>query len=245
MASFTDVLTEFSDMQPLMVNPLTGGAVKEGLIKALCAKIASCASMPIADAARLSAALLASPVEMEHKEPLQRAMEARLLAGPQGSKDMARPQRLEHVLHYLSADDWARIEMPTATATSMMQVIAQRFIKLGIRSLHEQTVRWAIAVVVQTMQAKSSNWPHPQLMYQWVVQFKRDFEILKVPYAFEKVTTSPADPQSLPQAVYDGAYSTDDPPIVKPSDRFMEIGPLIPLRSNSIALASSRISPAL
>ena len=90
------------------------------------------------------------------------------------------------------------------------------------------------------MKAKLGRWPHYHSVFGWPQQFKSDCDLQKTPYTLERVVDFPVDPRLLPVDVFKAAYETDDQPISKDIQHFLELGQHIPLRKNSVLLVKEK-----
>ena len=240
MSTVGDILAELADAQTLLGNDAMRSEVKSSLVDSIIAKIKSLKSFDSSAAVKLVNALAASTFDHAYKTQLQTGIDDRLVQGFASStkKNAVEQQCLTNPLSYLTGQDWVDIDKHAAESLDvdkMMGVIAQRYGKLGIRSLHEQSVKWAVAVPLAKVVSLTNQWPRYHKIYGWVQTFKRDFECVKTPYPHVQIVKFPSTPRELPQSVFDFAYS-DGTPITKEIDNFMQLGNHIPLRSNSLLL---------
>ncbi len=236
----SDILLEMSDAQDLMVTRLSD-AVKKNSIAALAKKIEKLGSMDSSSALKLCRALDESYFDEGVKTVIQLAIDARLASGLQASASSTmKQQHLAHTVNYLTAGDWAVIMNPRAVPAQMIQVMATRLSKLQIRSLHEQTVKWPVAIVLHCVQQNTGRFPRYQTICDWVQDFKRQFESYKSDIPENPIIHYPVDPSGLPEELYEAAYDSADPPIAKVLPGFNALGAHIPLRSNSALLVRER-----
>ena len=71
-----------------------------------------------------------------------------LCAIHKGHAGSAKPQRLENLAMYLTAQDWQQLHKPDLPTRLQMVVVSNRFTLLGISSWHEQTAKSATILVV-------------------------------------------------------------------------------------------------
>ena len=172
MSTFTDILTELADIQPILSNESFKDGTKLGLCKSLCAKIANLGSLAPKEALQLQSSI--SSLGDPHKDMLLEAVDARLASAVQGrAKADAKTQLLTAPLDFLTASDWEKINNPQANAGAIMSVIASRYAQLGIRSLNEQTVKYSIMLVLHMIKLKTAKWPEYETIWKWVNDFKK------------------------------------------------------------------------
>ena len=149
-------------------------------------------------------------------------------------------QLLTNVRVYLTQGDWNMVLKPSVIPESIIACISARFAKLGVRSLHEQTVKWPIAVVLWRYQ-QMHGMPRYSKIYDWVQSFKNCFEAYKTPWGHSVIVTYPNEPAGLPDEVYTEAYpDAEDPPVSFEIPNFKALGQHVPLRSNSALLLRER-----
>ncbi len=217
--------------------------VKSNMLKTLAAKITSThpGDKPLESALKVSRALDAAKLSSDNKQVLQEGLEARMSAGfsstPAGSKPSQDQQEFTAILNSLTQGDWNKVLAPNASPETIMAVASQRISGLGIRSLHEQTVRWIVTIVAHCIRKSTGRFPKYQMMYKWVTDFKRDYAAYKQPYPHVMLTHFPNEPKGLPSEVFQEAYpDLDDPPISHILPGFQALGLHTPLRSNKAHL---------
>ena len=239
MASVTSIISEMADVQALL-NKSISDTSKEGMIANLKAKIEALPIFDNAAALRLTSAVDAAMMPKTFTTSLMASIDLRLakglLVGKGKSSQAMVPQELTYILNFLTAMDWVQLEEPQASPSKMMEVVGQRLSKLGIRSLHEQTVKAAVAVVLWLVRHNTHNWPRYSLIYQWLCEFKRNFQVMKTPWELQMIVKFPMEPRGLPDDIFAHCYIGDDQPIRKELLGFQQLSDHIPLRSNSALL---------
>ena len=148
-----DITAELAEVSALLNNPKVGGAAKKTVADSLIAKVATVRNFDASSAVLMHAAVDAAHLLDDVADALRAAVDERLqadLATP-GSGRVAGPgpstqQLLITPTNYLTKSAWIKVQAPTATPQDIMRVISEQYSKLGIRSLHEQTVKSAIMV---------------------------------------------------------------------------------------------------
>ena len=244
MTSVTDIVIEMADLQDVLVSKL-GQTAKDNCVTTLIAKIESLSTCDSKGALKLTSALEASSIHEKIKGQIQGAIDARYSAGfaplEAVAKSKAAQQQLTNTLNFLTQGDWHKILAPKATPHQIMNIITTRLALLGIRHLHEQTVKWPIAIVLFTIQRNTGLFPKYQVLKDYVEDFKKHFDAFKTPYPHKMLVTFPADPSSLPKDIFNTAYPDEaDPPVQQSLPGFSALGQHIPLRNNSALLVKER-----
>ncbi len=150
-----DIVTEMADVQEL-VSGSTKESIKTMSVEGLAAKIRALEICDTSAALRLSRALEAASMDPKYRDVLEAAVEARLTEdnsspGAAGSAK-TKQQELVAILNYLTASDWNALEDPGIQPPQLMSVCGSRVAKVGVRWLHEQTVKLIIALVIPLAQ---------------------------------------------------------------------------------------------
>lgn len=183
MASVNDVILEMVNVEELLRSAMDE-VVKENMVDSLATKINSLAMFDVRDALELIRALETASMSDDVKAKLQAAIDARLSHGLHavaGGKSKTATQKLNNTLNFLTQGDWNVILQPSATPHQIMAIIAARLSKLGIRSLHEQTVKWPVVVVLYCIQRSTGHFPKYKVLRDYVEDFKKEFEAFKTP----------------------------------------------------------------
>ena len=245
MSQASDIMAEMLDVQDLMKTGASD-AVKEASVKTLASKIRALdGEFTTKTALKLCSAKDASTLPPEYKLLIQTSIDDRLLAQTSPSakgKDKAPQQLLVHILAYLTAEDWGLLELPGATPTQMLQTIGNRYAKLGIRHLDEQTTKWVGTLVLHQIKAQQFGaMPRYHDIFGWVLEFKEMIaRVAKDPWLHAVIVTYPCAPMDLPLDVTQGAYSAEDPPVAKAIPGFQALSAHVPLRSDNKLLVREK-----
>ena len=247
MATLADVLTELIDIVAVLQQEGLGEPVKATLVQSLCKKVSGMATFDVSTSRKLFEAVKVAEMASAHKESLTSAIEKRLMDGmTKCAKVHIVPQTLLNVCDYLTAGDWDELENPSAYPATMIQTLCRRFVSLNVRSCSEQTVKYAVTLVLYMVKLRTGKWPLYAQIHDWVIHFKKEFEIhakgvdasLPFPARF------PASPHQLPEALFKKAYLDADPPISRVVVQLESLSSHIPLRANSALLLREKVGRA-
>ena len=245
MADISEIMSEMVDAQAL-TRTSTAPTIQASAVKALAVKIQQLGGFDTKAAVSLCTALDAASFPEPHKNTIQGAIDARLQAH---SSSSARPtankaalQLLTSPSHYLTTADWAAIDAPSTSAKQMIEIIASRYAKLGVRHLDEQTCRTAVGVVLHARRAQDGGLtPAYSAIHDWVREFKQEFHTgAKLPWTHDIIAKYPASPAELPASIQEAAYDATDPPVTKPLPGLQQLLPNVPLRSDNRLLVAER-----
>jgi hypothetical protein len=243
MAHVSEIMNEVAEVVPLLRSDTFSAAVKSGCVNALVAKIQSLRLLSPKDAMALAAQI--NSVAEPHSSVLLAAVDVRLaqcveVCGGTSLESHNATQQLTMPLSYLTANDWLGIEDPSATKDSIISTILARSSKLGIRKMHERTVKAFAQILVAIIKARTKSWPTYSQIYGWVNDVKAGGDQLNAPWPFATIYVYPTDPHALPTCVFEAGYDADDPPIIKDLPGYHALGKHIPLRRNSALLHQER-----
>jgi hypothetical protein len=254
-ASVADIKAELDDIQQLLatrVNPnkKAPSPTESSLVKSLVQKIGFLVAFSTQDAADLSSSIQDSQLHADSKDDLVQAVDSRLVAGASLACISTKPQYLTDINNYLTDAEWLSLNRSDLSYQSKVQIIIERLISLQIHSLHEQTVKYCIALLL-AVQFKGQGWPSYSSIHNMVVDFKKCFA------ASEKRGTPrliqyPPVADKLPEALFTEAYpDPSHPPVCREVERTRVIANAhVPLRSTSALLkkeanqAQAVISPS-
>lgn len=117
-----------------------------------------------------------------------------------------KPQKLIHLQNYLTHSDWDTIGSPDASYIAKLNCVAQRWRSLGIRSLHEQTAKHGVAILL----CHVAKLPDHTLINQMAQDLKSTFMsttcegIDALPYVKEFPENHTQLPSELAEAAYHG-----------------------------------------
>ena len=201
------------------------------LVNNLSYKIQRSLVCSIAEAQGLYECLKATNLEEAFKEDLRNSIDNALASVATNAMPVAlKPQKLVHIHNYLTQSDWATIGSPDVSYIAKLNCMAQRWRSLGIRSLHEQTAKYGVAVILCHL----GKLPDHGLINQMVLDLKSSFQSI-APEAIEALPYVKEFPQShtqLPKEIIANAYH-DQEPAPKELEQLKPILKHIALRSTS------------
>ena len=216
--------------------------VSRNMVIGFTKKVFSLKGFGAQDALLLCNVLQSSTLPVTHRETIQKAIDSRL-DGSDSNMSMCRPashtpQKLTSQLtSFLTRSDWEKLRSDRVSLSGKTQVIVDRFQRLGLRYAHEQTVKWAVAVIVLHMCQSSGVYPEYSAILSMVHDFKATMEACRKPFVHGHIVSYPSSPDGLPEAVIKHAYDADDPPITIELERLANTAENhVPLRSSSALL---------
>lgn len=241
-ASFTcaDLSSELTEIQVLLSSRSANkedipehGTMSASLAKALSSKIAHIQSMSNTDAAEVYTQLTNLNLPNEFKVDIKEAIDNRLIGATTTALNGVKPQWILDLNNYCTANEWASLTNQEQSYQSKVQVLVDRLVSLQVQSMHEQSVKYAVALLLTT-HFSSSAWPSASSIHTMVVDFKRTFQ------SAQKIGTSrlmkyPTNPSDLPADMYARAYPDEaSPPVARHIERMRLVAEQhIPLRSTS------------
>ena len=148
------------------------------------------------------------------KKTIQDAIDQIDLAGTGHLKTVIAGQHIEGFSHYVSKEDWARMDQAPANTVHTMSIIASRLRSMGFVSLKEATKVEAMSVVFFCLVHKGQQpQPSPQTRYALVEEFAAVFAKTP-PGTVPSANRFPANPAKLGKAWLDQVYGADEPAMV-------------------------------
>jgi hypothetical protein len=142
-----------------------------------------------------------------------------------------KPQLLVTPQNYLTASDWKVIEAGDLEERKWMLI--KRLQALGVSSLHEQTVKWFVGLLVWSIYKQTNSYPAFKDIHAMVQNFKVAFEANKRKLAFVGLTSYPPHPSGLPKDLFDQAYVDEDKPEAREVLGLEDVASQVPLRLTS------------
>ena len=174
-----------------------------------------------------------------HKKVLREALDAKLTLPTtvDESNVVLKPQVLTAINNYLTNTEWQILVGPNSSLGKKASAIVKRLRLVGVKSLHEQTAKYAVALMLTTL----SNLPNYSVIHQMLQEFKqvfhRDLTKMQVPF----VRNYPHTVEELPEAISKAAYSPEDPPAPRELENLVVIAENhIPLRGTSKLLKKEK-----
>ena len=240
--SVSDIIIEMSDTEALLNSAAIGVDVKSNLVAALASKVKNLAVASAGAIVPLAQALDASTMQEDLKQVLKKAIEARITSGLQAAPAAHGHAGKQQLLHnwnaYMTAGDWAALTAPGTNALAMVATMVNRGLLLGLRNLHEQTVRGAVALVLHHHLAQTGGqFPRHSEIHSWVLRFKQALDAAKTPYQHAHLLRYPNEPSQLPGHMFNTAYAdVMEPPVPKVIPGLEDLAAHVPLRKNSSLL---------
>lgn len=245
-ASVADIKAEIADIQQLLLTrPVQGvhdrSPTERSLVQGLVQKIAFLVSFSTQDAAEVSETVRTSNLHQASKQDLVQAVDDRLLTGSSMASVSAKPQYLSDINNYLTEAEWTSLASSDVSYQSKVQIVIERLISLHVHSLHEQTVKHCIALLL-AVQFKGQGWPSYSSIHNMVVDFKKSFAASEKK-GVARLIHYPSSADKLPEALYSEAYpDASNPPVHKEVERMKVIANShVPLRSTSALLKKDNI----
>ena len=170
-------------------------------------------------------------LETSFKKELRNAVESKLSMGNNNDADNValKPQMLTAIEKYMTQSEWQISQNPSSTYMEKMNTVVRRLKLLGVRSLHEQTAKFGVALLLTTL----TTLPEYKLIHQMLCEFKpvfhRDLTKVQVPF----VRTHPSNPAELPKTILEVAYTDGNPPCP------MEIDTIAMIANNHVPVRST------
>jgi hypothetical protein len=121
------------------------------------------------------------------------------------------PQRLtSSIVNNLTQSDWNKLKDPRQTLAGKMQVLIDRYLRLGIRYPDEQSVRGAVALVALVIAELSLGFPTYPAIFAMVKDFKAMCDSQHRPYPHGHLVAHPEHPSCLPLEMQQFAYDPED-----------------------------------
>ena len=248
MASVGELCCEMKDLVALIAvrEGMPGDvdakrAVIKNLIDSFCAKIGCVKIFNAVDALKLLKTLEECSATVGTRIPIQEAVDARLASGAAISKQNVthhHPQKLTSQLtNYFTEQDVTILKGERTSLSGRMQVVLDRFSRIGLQWPHEQTIKYAVAAVALAMAEQSGSYPTYNAVFHMVNDFKVSIDSTRRPWDFGHIVEYPEFPAGLPQDIFKHAYDASNPPISFTWDRFVATAEHhVPLRKNSALL---------
>jgi hypothetical protein len=258
MAMVLELVKELADAAQLLEVRLRlpGSAeqndkVSNDIVKSICQKIAGMKKMDSPSALKLFQTLGDVKMPQQLVLQVQNAIDRRLASnsvdacasGVAASSSVSQ-KLLGNIVHYFTKKDWETLH-GKKSLQSMQQVVMDRLLACGISHPHEQTVKWAVAVILHAQFDNGGTFPTYKSIHAMVEDYKEQHGASRKPSGLHKIAVYPELPSEMPQEHWDAAYSVDDPPISVSLARLNNLANNhIPLRKNSALLKKDSQSPS-
>ena len=147
-----------------------------------------------------------------------------------------KPQTIQNIHLFLTASEWKILDCTESAWWDKQKILVDRLIKLGFRSMSEQTVRVCVALLCCTL----TTLPGDEELHQFVLDFKEIFHSAEKPEAnLPYLVNFPDQPSGLPEQLLKQAFSNEDPPVPKDVPKLNRMKKLMVLRTSKKTLKAS------
>ena len=236
MWAVSDIVLELQSSGKLLAGKGECDPFAAALVQGLCAKIKALQGFNAMHAVEIkSAAETSFPIAFQAS--IGKAVEESLLATPASEKpSIAKPQTLVEIQNYLTRNDWLVLEDINSSLIQKQNTLAYRLRQLGVVSLHEQTCKAAVAVILNTL----SRLPAYDVIHSIVMDFKGAFAASSgACKSGIYINKYPLNPSGLPPQVFKDAYGSEVPQ-PKVLEKLSVLKQHIPLRQTSKLLAKNQ-----
>ncbi len=239
-----DVLQEVRDIaKVLQARDDVSEEVKHGLIEGVIVKVQK---LRLSPTALLEFSVPVGNLPSDLRAKLQKALDKKVVGDSLASEassgsDTMKPQKLTSIHCYLKQSQWDILQSSEVSYIRKVQTLVEFLKSLSITSLHEQTVKWSIALLIALRCAGGNSLPTYSVIFEMIRDFKAAFSSTDTPMNLPRgLVTYPDNPTDLPKALYDSVY-TNDPPVKKDLERLSQIANFhVPLRTTSKLLVNER-----
>ena len=218
-------------------------SLQKDLASALLQHIQAAPKFTMADAGRIASALSDNPYGEEHTRSIMDAVDRKLAVSTPIESDVdTKGQLMVNWQAYLTQGDWDFLRNSRRSWDSKMTKLVERSNALGLTAPSEQTIRWAIALLLLV---SYDELPTYSEIFKKVNDLKQCFVSEKKRYPHEHLAVYPSSPAGLSGTMYDYAYA-DEPPVSVVLAGVKNIADNhVPLRSNSKLLSKKKAQPAV
>lgn len=143
------------------------------------------------------------------------------------------PQQMCLFVHrYLTPSKWSLLEDTTAPWAAKVIMIVKTLRQIGVNYLHEQTVKWCLALLFALHAEQVQKLPRYHDIHQAVDDFKTTYHA-SVVVCRSGVSNYPENPDELPSDLYQALCDKGETPVQKDVLRLAQLANShIPLRGN-------------
>ena len=237
MWAVSDIVLELQSSGRLLAGKDECDPFAAALVQGLCAKIKGLEGFNAMHAVEIKTAA-ETALPMVFQTSVGKAIEKSLLATPTCEKpSIAKPQALVEIQNYLTHNDWLVLEDINSSLIKKQNTLALRLRQLGVVSLHEQTCKAAVSLILHTL----SSLPDYDVIHSMVMDFKGAFAAsggaCKSGIYINKYPVNPSD---LPPQLFKDAYGAEVPQ-PKVLEKLQVLKQHIPLRQTSKLLGKSKV----
>ena len=233
-----DFIKELQDVEKLLALK-SAPALQESLLVALLKKIDCSTNLLASDYVSMLEAITKSSLEDTKKQWLQDKIMERAAEGGEGSKGskiVKSPQSLVNVPAYLTEAEIQ--QLLTGEITKAPHLIVQRLRLLGLTSIKEDTKRYCVALLVQSMLWHGMQMPDGDYTYMLATQFTSLFQASKIQSKVAPLKVYPELPTDLGQDWLGKVYG-EEKPSLKTLPQLPEIASQVCVRSTNSNLSKN------
>lgn len=234
--SFAETRASLAASNPEVVKNMMDGLAK---------KIANTPSFGLSDALAVCSTMkdCGTLISMNFNQIIQTAVDARVQNAVDDNKAHAstrKPQLLIHPHNYLIASEWKVLE--EADLETRKWMLVHRLHSIGLVSLHEQTVKWAVGLLVWSIFHQTKAYPDYKSIFALVHSFKMAHEARRASVKALDLSLYPILPKDLPEEVLKSAYK-EDIAEARELPGLEDIVAHVPLRQSSKLLRDDKRDP--
>ena len=203
-----------AELDPMAQWAKTGSSESvTALVQGWCGRLQSCAAITLQQGMSIKKAILALGFPEADSKRMLDVLENKVLtscADAEAPKD-EKGQVLNKPYNYLTAAEWGVMEGGNAPAR--LEILLKRYLKLGMLSLKENTVKAGMALLLAMASKTARAMPSYHDIYDQVKVFKRSFDELKEAHLKgprsnrgPTVLHYPDNPEDLARELYQAAY---------------------------------------
>lgn len=146
---------------------------EKSMVQGCAQRIKLLASISLLEGKMLYEAIQECDLNNDLKKLLRSALDSKLAAGTNAYDDnvVLKPQMLTSISNYMTKNDWKILNNPCSTYVAKTNAIVRRLKLCGVRSLHEQTAKYGVALLLTTL----TQLPSYKVIHQMLVEFKQTF----------------------------------------------------------------------
>ena len=208
-----DVLQEVRDIaKVLQARDDVSEEVKHGLIEGVIVKVQK---LRLSPTSLLEFSVPAGNLPSDLRAKLQKALDKKVVGDSLASEassggDTMKPQKLTNIHCYLKQSQWDILQSNEVSYIRKVQTLVEFLKSISITSLHEQTVKWSISLLIALRCAVGNSLPTYSVIFEMVRDFKAAFSSTDTPTNLPRgLVTYPDNPTDLPKALYDSVYTND------------------------------------
>ena len=250
MAQLAQLVSEMKDMAELVALRGDNGSARDerivgDMIASYTAKFETMRHFMNSTALQLMKTLKATRFSAAHAAFIETAIYARLNAEQHVASDSRtrvfdapkHQTMLGQNVNYLVQSDWDKLDNPRTSLQDMVHVVVGALHRVGLQVGCEQTVKWAIALVLHCHTDNNGGFPTYSSIFLLVQEFTSTMESCRKPGYPHRVYVYPELPTDLDERHYNYAYPEGNPPIARCMPKLASYAMNhVPLRKNAKVL---------